>query len=145
MDSYLKIREIGKGSYGVVWLVKQKVDKKKVCFIIALFSFFHQSNRVEIQVRFETHRFAPIFRTRQTLGSARSPASQNPKASEHCRLQRVVSSGRLPEHCDVVLRRRRSLHQNQRAKRRFPSRNTNRRVVCANSHGFTSSSSFFFF
>jgi serine/threonine protein kinase len=30
MNNYDKIREIGKGSYGVVWLVKDKKDKKNV-------------------------------------------------------------------------------------------------------------------
>lgn len=30
MESYEKLREIGKGSYGVVWLVKHKKDRKSV-------------------------------------------------------------------------------------------------------------------
>jgi serine/threonine protein kinase len=30
MESYEKIREVGKGSYGVVWLVKNKKDRKNV-------------------------------------------------------------------------------------------------------------------
>jgi serine/threonine protein kinase len=30
MESYEKLREIGKGSYGVVWLVKNRKDKKNV-------------------------------------------------------------------------------------------------------------------
>ena len=30
MESYDKLREIGKGSYGVVWLVRNKKDKKNV-------------------------------------------------------------------------------------------------------------------
>ena len=32
MESYEKLREIGKGSYGVVWLVKNRKDKKNVSF-----------------------------------------------------------------------------------------------------------------
>ena len=30
LDSYTKLRVIGKGSYGEVWLVKHKKDKKQV-------------------------------------------------------------------------------------------------------------------
>ena len=30
MESYDRINEIGRGSYGVVWLVKHKKDKKNV-------------------------------------------------------------------------------------------------------------------
>ena len=32
MENYDKIKEIGKGSYGVVWLVKNFKDKKNVSF-----------------------------------------------------------------------------------------------------------------
>jgi serine/threonine protein kinase len=31
MENYEKIKEIGNGSYGVVWLVNHKKDKKNVC------------------------------------------------------------------------------------------------------------------
>jgi serine/threonine protein kinase len=30
MENYDKLKEIGKGSYGVVWLVKHKKDRKNV-------------------------------------------------------------------------------------------------------------------
>lgn len=30
MENYEKIKEIGKGSYGVVWLVNHKKDRKSV-------------------------------------------------------------------------------------------------------------------
>jgi hypothetical protein len=38
MQNYEKIKEIGKGSYGVVWLVSHKKDKKNVSFLIFIFS-----------------------------------------------------------------------------------------------------------
>lgn len=38
MESYDKLREIGKGSYGVVWLVKNKKDRKQVRRIFLIFS-----------------------------------------------------------------------------------------------------------
>ena len=34
MENYDKMKEIGKGSYGVVWLVKHKRDKKNVIYQI---------------------------------------------------------------------------------------------------------------
>lgn len=37
MESYDKIKEIGKGSYGVVWLVKSKREKKNVKKSLILF------------------------------------------------------------------------------------------------------------
>ena len=39
MENYDKLREIGKGSYGVVWLVRNKKDKKNVIFKTQI-SFF---------------------------------------------------------------------------------------------------------
>jgi hypothetical protein len=45
MDNYDKLREIGKGSYGVVWLVKNKKDKKNVNILRNYFTklFYKQS------------------------------------------------------------------------------------------------------
>ena len=41
MDDYDKLREIGKGSYGVVWLVKNAKDKKTVRFsLFFVFTYF---------------------------------------------------------------------------------------------------------
>lgn len=37
MESYNKLKEIGKGSYGVVWLVKNIKDRKNVKKIISVF------------------------------------------------------------------------------------------------------------
>ena len=36
MESYEKIKEIGKGSYGVVWLVSHKKDRKNVCLLTCM-------------------------------------------------------------------------------------------------------------
>ncbi len=37
MESYEKIKEIGKGSYGVVWLVSHKKDRKNVCYLFTCY------------------------------------------------------------------------------------------------------------
>lgn len=34
LDHYTKIKVIGKGSYGEVWLAKHKKDKKQVCALL---------------------------------------------------------------------------------------------------------------
>ena len=147
MDAYEKTKQIGKGSYGVVWLVKNKKDKKNVCDLFSFSLLLWDFNSIYYCVCFKkkvcskANRFAQEQQTRHSIGSTRSPTPKTSQTSEHRLLQGLVRVGWHFAHRHVVLRRWRPLLEDKGAKRSANRRGSNSRMVRSNCNG--SSSNFF--
>lgn len=153
LENYDKIKVIGHGSYGEVWLVKHKNDKKEVDTRIywnrtnlvnhfhfqiykSMTKFYQISWWHQILVRSEEAGPKECLRKGEKRGRAGMSSALPAEAPQHCDLQGIIwDQWRLSLHFNEVLWSWRFVHKAEATERKVAGGETDCRVVHSDCHG----------